>query len=109
LSTSSADDPWIHLPTVTSVADLERYGTPEPLVRDKVEARLSEVHGEWIAGSPLVFVATSSPEACPPGGKREYAMQLTTPATATGSEVMFSWNLLDNTPDEGAQDWVTLD
>jgi hypothetical protein len=47
--------------------------------------------------------------ALPPGGKRRYAMQLTIPATATGSEVLFSWNLLDNTPDEGAQDWVTLD
>lgn len=44
-------------------------------MRDKVETRLSEAHCEWIAGSPLVFVATSSlagrcdvsPKGDPPG------------------------------------------
>lgn len=46
--------------TVNSVAELERYGTPEAIVRDKVEARLGEIHREWIAGCPLVFVSTSS-------------------------------------------------
>jgi PPOX class probable FMN-dependent enzyme len=51
---------WSDLPALHSVAELERYGTPEPVVRDKVEARLGDVHREWIAGCPLVFVSTSS-------------------------------------------------
>jgi hypothetical protein len=73
------------------------------------------VLGPGLAATPIKGGLTEYRLNCddspvlPPGGKREYAMQLTTPATATGSEVMFSWNLLNNTPDEGAQDWVTLD
>ncbi|MFF0343891.1 MSMEG_1061 family FMN-dependent PPOX-type flavoprotein [Kribbella sp. NPDC004875] len=66
---------WEELPEVRSVAELESFGTPEPIVRDKVESRLSDVHREWIGGSPLVFVATSSlagtcdvsPKGDPPG------------------------------------------
>lgn len=69
------DDAWDRLATVTSVADLERYGIPAPMVRDKVETRLADVHREWIEGTPLVFVATSaldgrcdvSPKGDPPG------------------------------------------
>jgi PPOX class probable FMN-dependent enzyme len=75
MSSSPARDEWNHLPTVESVIQLERYGTPEPPVRDKVEARLTDVHREWIAGSSLVFIATSSldgrcdvsPKGDPPG------------------------------------------
>ena len=51
---------WRHLPAVRTVAELERFGTPEPLVRDKVETRLADPHREWIAGTPLVFLATAS-------------------------------------------------
>ena len=51
---------WDKLPEVRSVAELERFGTPDPIPRDKVEPRLSDVHREWIEGTPLVFVATSS-------------------------------------------------
>ncbi|TCC42757.1 pyridoxamine 5'-phosphate oxidase family protein [Kribbella speibonae] len=63
------------MPVVRNVSELEQFGTPEPAVRDKVEARLSDVHAEWIADSPLVFVGTSSaaghcdvsPKGDPPG------------------------------------------
>jgi uncharacterized protein len=66
---------WDHLPTVDTVAELEEYGVPEPIVRDKVEHRLADAHREWIAGTPLVFVATASaggdcdvsPKGDPPG------------------------------------------
>lgn len=66
---------WEDLPTIRSVSELEQFGVPEPVVRDKVEDRLAEEHREWIAGSPFVFVATSSsdgscdvsPKGDPPG------------------------------------------
>ena len=66
---------WDDLPQVSTVAELERLGTPEPIARDKVESRLAEVHREWIAGTPLVLVATASldgrcdvsPKGDPPG------------------------------------------
>lgn len=66
---------WDELPVVRSVAELEEFGTPEPIVRDKVETELSDVHREWIEGTPLVFIATSSldgrcdvaPKGDPPG------------------------------------------
>jgi PPOX class probable FMN-dependent enzyme len=51
---------WSQLPVVRTVEELERFGTPEPMVRDKVEERLADPHREWIAGTPLVFVATAS-------------------------------------------------
>jgi PPOX class probable FMN-dependent enzyme len=68
-------DPWAALPIVRSADELERYGVPEPSVRDKVEPRVMDVHREWIAASPLVLVATSgrdgscdvSPKGDPPG------------------------------------------
>lgn len=54
-------DPLEDLPTIDTVAELEAYGgTPEPVNRDKVEKQLHEVHCEWIAATPLVFLATSS-------------------------------------------------
>jgi len=53
-------EPWDDLPTVTNAADLESYGVPIPSVRDKVLTELADVHLQWIAASPLVFVATSS-------------------------------------------------
>lgn len=60
---------------VRSVAELEQFGTPDPIARDKVEPRLTDVHREWIEGTSLVFVATSSldgrcdvsPKGDPPG------------------------------------------
>jgi uncharacterized protein len=63
------------LPEVRSVGELEHFGTPEPIARDKVETRLNDVHREWIGASPLVFVGTSSldgrcdvsPKGDPPG------------------------------------------
>jgi PPOX class probable FMN-dependent enzyme len=66
---------WDDLPIVATAAELEGYGVPEPLVRDKVEDRLEEVHREWIAGCRFVLVATSgsdgscdvSPKGDPPG------------------------------------------
>lgn len=75
MSLSRHESGWDHLPTVTSVDQLETYGVPEPVVRDKVETRLADVHREWIAGTPLVFIATSSldgrcdvsPKGDPPG------------------------------------------
>jgi PPOX class probable FMN-dependent enzyme len=68
-------NPWGQLPTVQSAAELEEYGVPEPIVRDKVVHRLADAHREWIAGTPLVFVATASangdcdvsPKGDPPG------------------------------------------
>ena len=70
-----ATDRWSGLPSIRSASQLERLGTPEPLVRDKVEPRLAEEHREWIAGCPFVFVATASsdgrcdvsPKGDPPG------------------------------------------
>jgi PPOX class probable FMN-dependent enzyme len=53
-------DPWADLPDIRTVEQLESFGTPEPLVRDKVEGQLSGPHREWISGTPLVFVATAS-------------------------------------------------
>jgi hypothetical protein len=72
---SAHEDAWDRLPTVTSLTQLEAYGVPEPIVRDKVETRLSDVHREWIEGTPLVLIATSSrdgrcdvsPKGDPPG------------------------------------------
>jgi PPOX class probable FMN-dependent enzyme len=60
---------------VTCVEGLEEFGRPNPVARDKVEAALKDVHREWIAGTPLMFVATSdrhghcdvSPKGDPPG------------------------------------------
>jgi PPOX class probable FMN-dependent enzyme len=45
---------------VTSVAELERYGVPSPVDRDKVLSEVGEVHREWIRATTLVMVATSS-------------------------------------------------
>ncbi|HWD83525.1 MAG TPA: MSMEG_1061 family FMN-dependent PPOX-type flavoprotein [Kribbella sp.] len=64
-----------HWQELRSTAELGRFGTPDPIVRDKVEPRLHDVHREWIGGAPLVFVATSSldgrcdvsPKGDPPG------------------------------------------
>ena len=52
--------PWSHLPGIRTVEELERLGTPEPIVRDKVEGQLADPHCEWIAGTPLVLLATAS-------------------------------------------------
>jgi uncharacterized protein len=60
---------------ITTVADLEAFGVPAPIIRDKVLTTLHDVHREWLAASTLVFVATSSadgrcdvsPKGDPPG------------------------------------------
>jgi uncharacterized protein len=60
MPTPAHDDRWGDLPAVTSFAQLETYGVPEPVVRDKVETRLVDVHREWAEAASLVFIATSS-------------------------------------------------
>jgi len=60
---------------VTTVEQLEAFGVPGPMVRDKVLDTLEDVHRAWIAATSLVFVATSSadgrcdvsPKGDPPG------------------------------------------
>jgi PPOX class probable FMN-dependent enzyme len=60
---------------VTTVTQLEGLGRPEPAVRDKSLTWLHDVHREWIAASPLIFVASASrdghcdvsPKGDPPG------------------------------------------
>lgn len=60
---------------ITTVEQLEAFGTPVPRNRDKVLTTLEDVHREWIAATPLAFVATSSadgrcdvsPKGDPPG------------------------------------------
>jgi PPOX class probable FMN-dependent enzyme len=68
-------DPWSGLPTIRTADRLEQLGVPDPIARDKVESRLDDVHREWIAACPFLFVATSSrdgscdvsPKGDPPG------------------------------------------
>ena len=70
-----AEARWADLPSVTSTEVLETFGRPEPIPRDKVEDVLHEVHREWIAATPMIFVATAgedgrcdvSPKGDPPG------------------------------------------
>ena len=45
---------------VTTAEQLEAFGIPAPMNRDKVLDVLEDVHREWIAATTLVFVATSS-------------------------------------------------
>jgi uncharacterized protein len=45
---------------ITSVEQLEAFGVPLPVNRDKVLHVLEDVHREWIAATTLVLVATSS-------------------------------------------------
>jgi PPOX class probable FMN-dependent enzyme len=60
---------------LTTVEELETFGVPAPMIRDKVLGTLQDVHREWLAASTLVFVATSSldgrcdvsPKGDPPG------------------------------------------
>ncbi|MGY4708193.1 pyridoxamine 5'-phosphate oxidase family protein [Mycolicibacterium sp. CBM1] len=61
---------------VSTVADLRAIvGEPDPYVANKVKDRLSPVQRDWLAHSPLVFVATTdgdgrvdvSPKGDPPG------------------------------------------
>jgi PPOX class probable FMN-dependent enzyme len=61
---------------VTTVAELrEIVGEPDPYVANKVKDRLSPVQCDWLAHSPLAFVATTdeqgrvdvSPKGDPPG------------------------------------------
>jgi PPOX class probable FMN-dependent enzyme len=68
-------DRWADLPGIAAARELEAYGVPEPINRDKVETRLADVHREWIAACPFVLVATAgtdgscdvSPKGDPPG------------------------------------------
>jgi len=60
---------------ITTVRQLEAFGVPAPMARDKVLDTLEDVHRVWIAATRLVFVATSSadgrcdvsPKGDPPG------------------------------------------
>lgn len=61
---------------VTTVGELrEIVGEPDPYVANKVKGRLSPIQREWLAHSPLAFVATTddqgrvdvSPKGDPPG------------------------------------------
>lgn len=69
---------WDDLPTISTVEELEAYGVPDAPARDKVLTSLLDEHREWIAGSPLVLVATAtadgrcdvSPKGDPPGSVR---------------------------------------
>lgn len=45
---------------IRKIEELEEFGTPAPRVRDKVLDSLQDVHMEWLAATPLVFVATSA-------------------------------------------------
>jgi PPOX class probable FMN-dependent enzyme len=45
---------------ITTVQELEAFGVPAPMARDKVLDVLEDVHREWIAAATLVFVASSS-------------------------------------------------
>jgi predicted pyridoxine 5'-phosphate oxidase superfamily flavin-nucleotide-binding protein len=45
---------------VTTVEQLEAFGSPAPMNREKALDVLEDVHREWIAATTLVFVATSS-------------------------------------------------
>jgi PPOX class probable FMN-dependent enzyme len=45
---------------VTTIEQLEAFGIPAPMNRDKVLDVLEDVHREWIAATTLLFVATSS-------------------------------------------------
>lgn len=66
---------WTELPAVTTVEQLEAFGRPEQINRDKVEEFLQNVHRDWIAATSLVFMATASldgrcdvsPKGDPPG------------------------------------------
>jgi uncharacterized protein len=74
---SPAGDDRVRAPftPVTTAEDLEAYGVPAPMIREKVLDTLHDVHREWLAASTLVFVATSSadgrcdvsPKGDPPG------------------------------------------
>ncbi len=45
---------------IRTLAELESFGVPKPADRDKVLTELQDVHREWIAATPLIFVATAS-------------------------------------------------
>jgi uncharacterized protein len=45
---------------VRTVEELEAFGVPTPAVRDKVLTELQEIHREWLAATPLIFLATAS-------------------------------------------------
>lgn len=50
------------LPVIDSIEALHAHGVPLPAVRDKVRTRLHELDRRWIAHSPFVVLATSSPD-----------------------------------------------
>jgi uncharacterized protein len=62
--------------TVSTVSELRAIvGEPHQLVKEKVSPRLAPIHRDWLAHSPLCFVATTdadgnidvSPKGDPPG------------------------------------------
>lgn len=92
-------------PAITTVTELERFGTPEPRNRDKVLAVLEDVHVEWLAATSLVFMATASadgrcdvsPKGDPPGFVRVLAPhQLAIPDRPGNRRMDGFHNLLEN-------------
>jgi predicted pyridoxine 5'-phosphate oxidase superfamily flavin-nucleotide-binding protein len=53
-------EPNVGMTAIRTAEELEAYGIPVPMVRDKVLSELQDVHREWLAATPLAFVATSS-------------------------------------------------
>lgn len=47
---------------IRTTAELEAFGVPEPKIRDKVLPALEAVHREWITATPLVLIATATPD-----------------------------------------------
>lgn len=45
---------------VSDAAELETFGTPVPMVRDKVLTELHDPHLAWLAATSLVFLGTAS-------------------------------------------------
>lgn len=94
-----------HYPAITTVTELERFGTPEPRNRDKVLSVLQDVHVEWLAATSLVFLATASadgrcdvsPKGDPPGFVRVLSPQQLALPDRPGNRRMDGFhNLLEN-------------
>ena len=97
-------DPWSGLPSIRSACRTRAPRVPEPLVRDKVEPRLADVHREWIAGLPLRFrghvLAGRSlrrlPERDPPGFVRCWTNQPGHPGAFGNRRMDGFHNIIEN-------------
>lgn len=93
------------LPAITTMTELERFGTPEARNRDKVLGVLEEVHLEWLSATSLVFMATASadgrcdvsPKGDPPGFVRVLSPHQLAIPDRPGNQRMDGYhNLLEN-------------